>query len=215
MSFFLSSDSLPLTSITNIIQTPASLSPLSHLTPFSPVSLTSTTSLLPPLSPMLKPKTSSMILTSPTSPPYYTTVDLRYSRPLISVIENLDHNPEIQHRLTNYYFYKILDKWLWNDMNDILNYFNVQGNKVSVISNMSQYKPTNVHKDTQKTTELKVKFIEEKFLTKGLVRRILHKFATETGTQWVDIPHNEYFFRQAFMKVLKKKILRAISGKGN
>src|SRR3990172_7372417 len=145
---------------TGNIFTPASpFLPVDVISPFIPIS---------PLSPL-----SPLYPLSPLSP---LTLSFDYSRPLIGVYETIDTNPEVRKKMTDYFYDVIRDKWLLDELNDILNYFVSKDGKISLISSFSGYSPTNISKDTDKIAEKKVEYIEEYFLTKHDVSAILSKF---------------------------------------
>lgn len=144
------------------------------------------------------------------SSPVVTSINLTYSKPLVGHYESLNWKPEIHERLAKHYYYKTLDKWLMEDITDVLNYFVVRDGKVSMISNLSDYKSTNIDKDTDKTAKLKADYIGEHVLSTRKMKKILTKFVHETEINWIDIPRNEYSLRRAveheLIKLIRKKI---------
>jgi len=138
---------------------------------------------------------------------YTPTIRFSQDKPLtISFYENLNFDSKIHQRLTKFFYYKTLDKWLYKDLHDILNYLKVKDGKVSIINSMKDYDALAVEKDTQKDADLKVKFIEDNVFTKHDMKRILQEYIAETGTNWVDLPKNSYFIK----KLTKDKIMRHI-----
>ena len=140
------------------------------------------------------------------------TVSLEYSKPLISVYETIDNNPEVRAKMVNYYYDLIRDKWLLDELNDVLNYFIYKDGKVHMIKSSSDYNPANVAKDTDKIAEAKVEYIEKNILTKYDLAKFIAKFTRGTDSKWVDLPRNEYLFRSALKEYLLKLIRREMKG---
>lgn len=136
------------------------------------------------------------------------TVSLDYSRPLLGVYDTIDTNPEVRHKMVNYYYDLVRDNWLLDELNDILNYFTYSDGKVRMISSLSDYSPKNISKDTDKIAEKKVEFISEFLLTRYDMTEILSKFTKETNTKWVNLTKHEFFLRQAVKEYLMKQITK-------
>lgn len=160
----------------------------------------------------ISPVTPLTVTTSDTAP-YVTSINLSYSKPLVSVYENVEADPKIHRRVTKYYYGKTLDDWMYDELLDLLNYLVVRGNQVELISSISQYNPTTVHKNTQEQIDMKVDFIEKYFFKKDDMTKILHKFIEETGTSWYHLVENEYFIRQMIKDFIKKRFRKAIADK--
>lgn len=139
------------------------------------------------------------------------TVNLEYGKPLISVYETIDTNPSVRLKLTNYYFDILRDDWLLDELNDILNYLVVEDNKITLIKNIDDYKPTNILKDSDQIAEKKIKFIEKNIFTKYDLVDLLNKFTTQTKTKWVNLPENEFYLKQAIKHSITKKIKKMLS----
>lgn len=141
------------------------------------------------------------------------TISLDYSKPLISFYETIDDNLSVREKMVNYYFDVIRDKWLLDELNDILNYFVYRDGKVGLIKNLSEYHPNNIAKDSNKNAEEKVKYIEKHIMDKYDLTKLLSNFTKETGSKWVNLPKNEFFLRIAVKEHLIHKIKKQIKRK--
>src|SRR5258706_20415 len=83
--------------------------------------------------------------------PKQYTVNFDFSKPLVSVYETIDNDPSVRKKMEDYYYDLIRDKWLLDEINDILNYFVIDNGQVSMISDLSKYSKHNIAKDTDKT----------------------------------------------------------------
>jgi hypothetical protein len=134
-----------------------------------------------------------------------------YPSPNILSYPDLNKNPKIQKNMVKYIYYKLLDKWLYDDSSDILNYLTVNSNnKVVTIKSLNDYKSSNIDNDSDSVTDQKIKFIEKYVISKQDIFNILSKFIKETSINWYDIPKQEYFIRQVIEKKIIKKFKRSI-----
>src|SRR3990172_8348480 len=122
--------SITLTPVSSI--TPIGLTPISPYIPVDTVTLT-------PL--------NSIVVSSDENAPYKTSLNLTYSRPIIGVYENLNADPNIHKRLVKYYYLKTIEKWLYEDLIDVLNYVAIKDGKADIIKSMKEYNPVGVDKD--------------------------------------------------------------------
>jgi hypothetical protein len=147
-------------------------------------------------------------------PSYVTSVNLNYSKPLVSIYQDLNTDPRIHKRMIKYFQMKTLDKWLMNDLVDILNYFKINSNgAVDIINNINEYKPNN--SDSAANAEKKIDFIHKYFLTASVIDRLLDRYVKDYNIQWVHLPRNEYQIKKLIASKLMKLIKAAISSKSN
>lgn len=153
---------------------------------------------------------SSEIFFNPYLPPKPVTVNYDFSRPLISTYETIDNDPNVRNKLLAYFYDLVRDKWLLDDINDVLNYFKYEKGEVKMISSLSGYSKDNIKKDTDESAELKVKFITKTLLDRYVMVDILTKFTKATNTKWVNLPKNEHFLMKFVKEYLVKKIMKNI-----
>jgi hypothetical protein len=127
---------------------------------------------------------------------------------------NLNNNSEIKSQITRTFWYKVLDKWLYDDLLDILAYITVDSSgKVDLIKNIADYKSSSTDSDTLETIEKKTDFIERYFLREDEMYQILKRLVQETGINWIDLVKNSYYVKASVKHYLKKKIKKAIEMK--
>lgn len=115
--------------------------------------------------------------------PYMTSVNLSYTKPAIALYENLNADPRLHKRMTIYYRYKFIDKWLDENIDEIKKYF----------------------KKNKSIEEIK-DILENKILTKNKVYSILVSFTNGTKTNWYDLHKNEKYLTEAFLITIRKEI---------
>lgn len=135
-----------------------------------------------------------------------TTINLGYSEPLITMYEDIENDTQIIERLTKYFYYKTLDKWLYNEMVDVLNYFKINNGKVTLIDNLDKYKLTNIDSDNNETANNKIKYIEDNILSEKMMNEIINKFINENGLTWTRILKKQYSLR----KYIEEKLVQLI-----
>lgn len=171
------------------------LSPLS-LFPGSPIPTSITSPMIPGLSIVDSPVVASL--------------NLSYSKPLFSIHKNYERNPRLHRRMAKHYYYKTYEKWLGNEMSDLLGYLIISGGKAKLVSSISKY---NKKKDSHADMKKKIDYIKNNIMDEIWMLRTLHKFVRETGSagSWFDLPKNEYFIRRYVQRKLKKKIENTIN----
>lgn len=174
----------------SILYSPINLSPV-----FSDIEIFSTPVGLTPILPNI---------------PLVSKVTVNYSKPTYTYYEDINYDPKVQRQLTSHYYYKTLDKWLYDDLLDVLNYFVYSNGQISLIKNLSEYDPKRIHKESNEIVDKKVEYIEKNLLDKNYMHKILKKYVKETNTEWVYLPKNEFFLKQAIEKELIKRIKQSI-----
>jgi hypothetical protein len=153
------------------------------------------------------PLVSSDVIFSPYKP---ITYNFDYSRPLISTYETIDDDVNMRDKMVDYFYDLVRDKWLLDDINDILNYYKYDDKTVHMISSLSEYNKHNISKDTDKSAQEKVKYITKTIFDRYNMRSVLSKFTKGTNTKWVNLPKNEYyvmkFTQEYIMKLINKQL---------
>ena len=147
-----------------------------------------------------------------TDTPYLQSINLTYTKPMGGIYPNLNTDPKIRAQVTKYFYYKLLDDWLYDDLIDLLNYFVVSGDKVEMIKKIYDYKDDRVKKDTTEMLEKKTDYIEDNLFSKTDMYNALFNFTRETNTNWYDLPKHEYLVMGLVKKRLRKKIKEEIEG---
>jgi len=150
------------------------------------------------------------IYSDPLHDEYIHSVNFSYSRPSFGVYKNLNVDPTVHEKISKYYYYKVLDKYLDDDLKHILNYFVIQNDKVVRIKSLNDYKEMTADKDSSETREKKIKYIEDNVLSVRIIKRILKKYVKETGTNWYDLPKQGYYVKDFIGKHIKKMIVEEI-----
>lgn len=183
------------------------------LTPTSPIRLGLASDLyVSPLSPLILTPDDDTVLIS--RKPYVATLNLGYTRPLLGIHTDINGDPRVQRKIVKFFQMKTLDKWLFEELMDILNYFKIDNKGyVDVLGGFNEYKPSVVQQEIMQQLEKKVDFIEKYFLTSSVVHRILDRYTKENGVEWVHLPRHQHAIKQLIGDKLMSLIKTAISSK--
>lgn len=141
----------------------------------------------------------------------YSIPGYNLQMPLMPSLD-LNKDPKVHAQMTNYFYFKTIDKWLYDDLLSLLNYVKVSNGRASLISNLHD-KSGNTDKDSQETIETKIKFIEEEILSDDNMYKILKKFIRETGVQWYELEKNQSMVKSFIKRYVKKKLERMVEAK--
>ena len=158
----------------------------------------------------IKPMNITISSDSDSDSPYLTSINTTYTKPSISLYKNLNADPKIRKRIVKYFYYILLDKWLFEDCKFILKYFNYKNKKVKFVPSLNKAKSSN-SKDKKNITLKKIKFIEDNILKQKDVYNVLEEFVDSRKINWYDLikKHSNSLMRK-LCKMLKKKIIRKI-----
>ena len=176
---------------------------------FSPYGVVSPYAVHTPIPAMVNPTTNP--IPSVHSQPFVPSVDLTYSRHLLSMVENLNADPQIHKQLTKYFYYKVLDKWIYDDLLSLLSMLTINDDTVSLVKKLDDVKTNTVLKNSQEEIDKKIDFLEDNILTKEMVQKILYKFVSDTNINWYDLTKYEGAVREVIGKTLKSKMRRMIA----
>jgi len=144
-----------------------------------------------------------MLLSQTNSP---LTLSFEFSKPIIGIYDTIDNNPKVRQKMIDYYFDLIRDKWLLDELNDILNYFIYNNGEIS----LTDYNKNNIYNDTDQIAEKKVEYIEKHIFSIANLTKLLKKFIKETNTKWVMLPKHESLLRYVVKKYLVKLITKKL-----
>lgn len=202
--------SVVLTPTSSIINNSTIVSPVSNFmssTPFLLSPVLTPKSITPTLSVNKKPHRISFAPLNSDSI-WIPSINLTYTEPVLAYYQNLNADPRIHARVVNHFYYKTLEKWLYNSLKNILGYLVIKDGKVNVISKSSDYKKE--VKDSKSDMDKKINYIEKYVFSKKDLKTIFSKFVMETGIPWYDIYKHTYYVKKVIKNALKRKFRNAI-----
>ena len=128
--------------------------------------------------------------------------------------KDLNKDKSVQKNLTKYYYYKILDKWIYKSLMPLLAFVDISGNKPQLIKSLSQYDVKKLTTETPEQIEKKINYLENVLITKDMVRHVLKKICSENNINWYDLDKNEQKIKTVFYNYLLDKLKNSIKKYG-
>lgn len=128
--------------------------------------------------------------------------------------KDLNKDKSVQKTFAKYYFYKIIDKWIYNELLPLLAFIDTSSGKPQLIKSLEFYDVQKLSKDSEEDIEKKVKYMEEILLTKDMVRHVLKKICKENQINWYDLNKHEKKIKKVFYNYLLDKLKDTINRYG-
>jgi hypothetical protein len=124
--------------------------------------------------------------------------------------KDLNKDKSVQKTFTKYYFYKIIDKWLYKELLPLLAFIDTSSGKPQLIKSLEFYDVQKLASDSEEEIEKKVKYMDEILLTKDMVRHVLKKICNENNINWYDLNKHEKKIKKVFYNYLLDKLKDSI-----
>ena len=135
-----------------------------------------------------------------------------YSNPLRIVTgyyPDLDKDPQVHRTLKKYYYYKLLDKWMYRDLKSLLAFVVLDNGKPKLINSISDYNPNSVNNSKEDDLTLRVNFLEN-LISTDLIKTVLERIVSKYGIHWYHLNKNEDLIKKrleiAVKELLENKI---------
>lgn len=148
-------------------------------------------------------KTSPYVAISPVGT---TGVQYSYGRYV-----DLNKDKSVQKKISKYFLYKILDKWLYSDFRPILAFVKITDGKPALIRSMSDYKPENINSDSVENIEKRIDYLEQILINRKLVKHVLKKFIAENDIKWVQLNKHKSSIKKILKKYIHSKLESAVN----
>lgn len=119
---------------------------------------------------------------------------------------DLNKDKNIQDKIINYYYIKSIDKWLYNDFDELVDFFEVKNNKIKLVKNY-KHKKSN---DDKTNYYMILHFIEKAILTKKLVKKVIKEYIKLADINWYDMYYHSRALKDLLIHRLRKKIIKLI-----
>jgi hypothetical protein len=128
--------------------------------------------------------------------------------------KDLNKDKSVQKNLTKYYYYKILDKWLYKELLPLLAFVDTSDDKPQLIKSLADYDVKKLASESEETIEKKINYLEKVLITKDMVRHVLKKICSENGVNWYDLDKNEKKIKTVFNNYILDKLKDSIKKYG-
>jgi hypothetical protein len=154
--------------------------------------------------------TQPQIYSSKTHTPYIGVNPISSQVVSSGFYKDLNKDKSVQKTLTKYYYYKILDKWIYKELMPILGFVDISGDKSQLIKSLDQYNASKLANDSTEQIEKRIAYLEKVLITKDMVRHVLKKICTENNINWYDLDKNEKKIKTVFHNYLLDKLKESI-----
>jgi hypothetical protein len=141
---------------------------------------------------------------------YYSDV---YNTPSIKkkFYNDLNDDSQVQKTVTKYFYYKVIDKWLYDDLLPLLAYIEIDNGEPRLIKSLDDYNIEKLGKESESDTRKKVKYMENKVISKDLVKHVLKKICSENNINWYSLNKYSGKVKKILFKYLSDKIKNVIN----
>jgi hypothetical protein len=102
-----------------------------------------------------------------------------------------------------YFYYKIIDKWLYSDLLPILAFITIHDGKAQLIKDLDNYKHKN---DSIEDIELKINYLENILISKDMIKDVLKSIVNKYGIKWYLLYKNQDLIKKKFFKYIKEEL---------
>ena len=124
---------------------------------------------------------------------------------------SLNNNDKVKNTFTKYYYYKILDKWIYKKLFPLLAFIKIENGKPRLINSMSEYNIQELTTNSKEDIENKIDYMEKILLTKNMVKHVLKKICLTNNINWYDLNKYESYIKSIFYNYMLDKFKTAIS----
>lgn len=125
---------------------------------------------------------------------------------------NLNSDKNVQKTVSKYFYYKIIDEWLYKELFSLLGFVDLKDNKPKLIKSMNDYSVEKMASETNSDIELRVEYFESEIITKKIIRQILKKIVKRMCINWYDLDKKENVVKKVFLEyftnLLKETIIK-------
>ena len=129
--------------------------------------------------------------------------------------KDLNKDKHVQKTLTKFYFYKIVDKWIYKELLPLLAFIEIESDKPVLIKSLSEYDVQKLAKDSHDDIKTKVEYMEKIILTKDMVKHVLKKICNENNINWYNLNKYEKKIKNVFYNYILDKLKESIKKYGN
>ena len=128
--------------------------------------------------------------------------------------KDLNKDKSVQKTLSKYYFYKIVDKWIYKELLPLLAFVDTSSEKSQLIKSLADYDVQKLSTNSSEQIEKKAKYMEQIIITKDMVRHVLKKICSDNQLNWYDLNKHEKKIKKVFYNYLLDKLKESVDKYG-
>ena len=154
--------------------------------------------------------TSNQVINSKNVSPFVMVDPITKNNIIYGNYPDLDKDKSVHKTVAKHFYYKILDKWLYNDLRPLLAFVKISDNNPQLIRSMNDFKPEELSEESVERIEKRIEYMEHVLITKKLVKHVLKKIVIENKIHWYHLNKYEHIIKKVFYKYIKTKLEEAI-----
>ena len=123
---------------------------------------------------------------------------------------NINSDKNVQKTISKYFFYKLVDEWLYKELFALLAFVVIIDGRPQLIKSMDKYSIERLALETDTDIEKRVGYFETDIITKKLVKQILKKIVKRMCVNWYDLQKKENIVRKVFLEYFKNLLEESI-----
>ncbi len=113
--------------------------------------------------------------------------------------------------IVKYYYYKLLDKWLYRELMPLLAFIEIKDGEPKIITNLDSFDPKKLTDDSVENIEKRIDYMEKIIITKDMIKHVLKKMMKSYNMGWYDLKEHDQDVKKYFYRYIKEKLQGAIS----
>lgn len=128
--------------------------------------------------------------------------------------DDLNKDKSVHKTLSKFYFYKILDKWIYKELLPLLAFVDIS-NKPQLIKSMDKFNIKNLETNSDIDIQKKINYLEKNIITIDIVKHVLKKICNDNNINWYDLNKYEKKIKKVFYNYLFDKLKHSIKHYGH
>lgn len=120
------------------------------------------------------------------------------------------NNELVTKTTSKYYYYKIIDKWIYRSLKPLLAFVAINDDKPQLIKSLSDFNVAEIENNSSEDIEIKIKYLQKILITVDNVKHVLKKIIKKNNYTWQYIKEHQEMvqniFYDYFINKLKSKV---------
>lgn len=113
---------------------------------------------------------------------------------------NLNSDKNVQKTISKYFYYKIIDEWLYKELFSLLAFVEITNDKPKLIKTMDKYSVEKLTLESDENIDKRIYYFESEIITKKIIKQILKKIVKRMCINWYDLDKNEKIVKKVFLE---------------
>lgn len=119
---------------------------------------------------------------------------------------DLNKDDKVHKTITKHYYYKLIEKWIYKDMNSLLDYIKIVDGKPMLIRSLNEKN----HSVNEGDINKKVKYFTDELISKNMIYSALKRIIKTNDYNWYDLNKHEKEIKHILKDYIKNTIEKGI-----